>query len=228
MSTGLSDKAMSPNIVAPQVEGHIYLVEDDDAMRESMRRILASQGYRVYPFADPQKFLEFVMPVSPTMVLLDMRMPGMTGVEVQARLRAMGMDMPIVFVSGESTVQQAVTALEEGALKFLIKPVSRVELLRAVCEALERDVLRAATEKKRLHLDSHLAKLAPREREALALMLDGHGNAEISKRMGIAYATAKQYKANILLKMNVQNMAEVIDLMRLSPPSWRVTQESAL
>lgn len=225
MNSELGDGALAENIVTPQAEGHIYLVEDDDAMRESMRRILASQGYRVYPFADPQKFLEFVMPVSPTMVLLDMRMPGMTGVEVQARLRSMGMDMPIVFVSGESTVQQAVTALEEGALKFLIKPVSRVELLRTVREALERDVLRAENEKKQLHLDSHLAKLAPREREALALMLDGHGNAEISKRMGIAYATAKQYKANILLKMNVQNMAEVIDLMRLSPPNWQFVQE---
>jgi DNA-binding NarL/FixJ family response regulator len=87
---------------------------------------------------------------------------------------------------------------------------------------------RVEPEKKQLHLDSHLAKLAPREREALALMLDGHGNTEISKRMGIAYATAKQYKANILLKMNVQNMAEVIDLMRFSPPSWKATQEDVL
>ena len=226
MNTGLSDKALATNMAASQVEGHIYIVEDDDAMRESMRRILASQGYRVYPFADPQKFLEFVMPVSPTMVLLDMRMPGMTGVEVQARLRSMGVDMPIVFVSGESTVQQAVTALQEGALRFLIKPVSRVDLLRTVRDALERDVLRTVTEKKQLHLNSHLAKLAPREREALALMLDGHGNAEMSKRMGIAYATAKQYKANILLKMNVQNMAELIDLMRLSPPNWQLAQEN--
>lgn len=206
-------------------EGHVYIVEDDDGMRESMRRIVASQGYRVYPFADPIKFLELVTPISPTMVLLDMRMPGMTGVEVQSRLRAMGFEMPVVFVSGESTVPQAVQALNDGALKFLVKPVSRADLLRAVREGIDRDIARLAMEKKQYHVHAHLAKLAPREREALVLLLDGHGNMEISKRMGIAYATAKQYKGNILLKMDASSMADVVEMMRLSPPNWQVVPE---
>lgn len=217
----LMDAKEKTGAAAKSQEGHVYIVEDDEAMRESMRRILSSHGYRVYPFGQPKQFLELVTPVSPAMVLLDMRMPGMTGVEVQIRLRAMGFEMPVVFVSGESTVLQAVTALKDGALKFLVKPVSRQELLESVHEALESDKARMLLESKRHHVHGHLARLAPREREALALLLDGHGNTEISKRMGIAYATAKQYKSNILLKMSAQTMAEVVELMRVSPPNWQ-------
>ena len=92
-------------------------------------------------------------------------------------------------------------------------------------EGIDRDIARLAMEKKQYHVHAHLAKLAPREREALVLLLDGHGNMEISKRMGIAYATAKQYKGNILLKMDASSMADVVEMMRLSPPNWQAAPE---
>jgi FixJ family two-component response regulator len=205
-----------PEVVPKPValNGHVFLVEDDEAMRESMRRVLASQGCRVYPFADPLSFLELVTPVSPAVVVLDMRMPSLSGVEVQARLHEMGMKMSVIFVSGESSVQQAVTAMEKGAQQFLVKPVSRTDLLAAVAQGLASDQKRSDDRLKQNAKHARLIRLAPREREVLQLLLDGYGNAEVSKMIGISYATAKQYKSNIMMKLDVSTMSQLIELMR--------------
>lgn len=194
--------------------GHVFLVEDDLGMRESMQRILNSQGYRVYAFEDPEAFLKFVTPVTPAMVLLDMRMPGLTGVQVQSRLLKMGLNMPVVFVSGESTVQQAVTALGNGALQFLVKPLSRTDLIKAVQKGIAKDQAAHAEKTRGLLQKDCMARLAPREREVLELLLAGFGNEEVRQKLGISYATAKQYKGNIMGKLNVQSISELMALMR--------------
>lgn len=196
--------------------GHVYIVEDDAAVRDSLQRTVLSQGHRVYAYAEPQAFLDDIQRVFPMVVLLDMRLPSATGVEVQSRLRQRGMDMPVIFVSGESTVQQAVVAMQNGAAQFLVKPVGRDELLEAVRRGLASD---AALQDERIRQDlrlGRLSRLAPREREVLALLVEGRGNQEISARLEISYATAKQYKSNVMIKLGVHSMAELLEFMRRS------------
>ncbi|MFM8755540.1 MAG: response regulator transcription factor [Limnohabitans sp.] len=196
--------------------GHVYIVEDDAAVRDSLQRTVLSQGHRVYAYAEPHAFLDDIQRVFPMVVLLDMRLPSATGVEVQSRLRQRGMDMPVIFVSGESTVQQAVVAMQNGAAQFLVKPVGRDELLEAVRRGLASD---AALQDERIRQDlrlGRLSRLAPREREVLALLVEGRGNQEISARLEISYATAKQYKSNVMIKLGVHSMAELLEFMRRS------------
>lgn len=201
-------------MTASGTAGHVFVVEDNQALRESMQRILVSQGYRVQAFEDPLVFLDQVSRITPAVLLLDMRMPTLTGLEIQARLIERRIDMPVVFVSGLSTVQQAVTALENGALQFLVKPVSREHLLEAVRKGVAVDRERAAKHQRQTAQEGLYARLAPREREVLQLLLAGHGNLYISAKLRIAPATVKQHKSNIKLKLNVDNMAELVTLMR--------------
>ncbi|MFM8590053.1 MAG: response regulator transcription factor [Limnohabitans sp.] len=170
----------------------------------------------MYAYAEPQAFLDDIQRVFPMVVLLDIRLPSATGVEVQSRLRQRGMDMPVIFVSGESTVQQAVVAMQNGAAQFLVKPVGRDELLEAIRRGLASD---AALQDERIRQDlrlGRLSQLAPREREVLALLVEGRGNQEISARLEISYATAKQYKSNVMIKLGVHSMAELLEFMRRS------------
>lgn len=193
--------------------GHVFIVDDDDSMRESMRRVLVSQGYRVYVYGDPLIFLEMVTPVAPAVILLDMRMPGMTGDEVQLKLNDLGIRIPVVFISGESTVQQAVSALQNGAKHFLVKPVGRQDLLDTVDKAVQSHTSELRLNEQKTAYENRILRLTPREREVLELMLAAFGNQEISQQLGISYATAKQYKSNILTKLDAQSMSDLFEMM---------------
>lgn len=193
--------------------GHVFIVDDDDSMRESMRRVLVSQGYRVYVYGDPLIFLEMVTPVAPAVILLDMRMPGMTGDEVQQKLIELGILIPVVFISGESTVQQAVSALQNGAKHFLVKPVGRQDLLDTVDKVVQSHTTELRLKEQKTAYENRILRLTPREREVMELMLAAFGNQEISQKLGISYATAKQYKSNILTKLDAQSMSDLFEMM---------------
>lgn len=196
-------------------QGYVYVVEDDASIRDSIKRTLISLNYRVLAFSDPAKFLDVVTDkVSPCVLLLDMRLPNCTGLHVQASLQERGVDLPIVFMSGESTVLQAVKAMEAGATKFLVKPVTRAALIDAVTQGLQQDLQRRQKQEARQRVDKLMVRLTAREREVLSWVRKGLANAEIADILGISVATVKQHKSSIMIKFDTKTFAELLESLQ--------------
>jgi FixJ family two-component response regulator len=190
--------------------GHVFLIEDDPGMRATLTDLLQFAGYQVRSWDNANEFLSELPVSAPAVILTDMRMPGLSGVEMHAELLQRGRSFPVIYLSGESTVPQTIKAMKLGAFDFLTKPFSREELLSVVASALERDrmALQALVHKARN--DQALASLSPRERQVHDLLLKGFGNAQILQELGVSLPTAKQYKAEVMRKLGVRSLAELI------------------
>ena len=153
--------------------GHVYLVDDDESMQISLSRMLRELGYNVHDFASAKAFIEHSIPISPAVILLDMQMPDMTGLDLQENLQKLGRKTPIIFVSGQSHPHQIVQGLKKGALDFLFKPFNLEDLLKAVADAIDFD----GRQLKRVSLDVQAKKdyesLTPREREVCGWIVKG-------------------------------------------------------
>jgi FixJ family two-component response regulator len=186
--------------------GHIHLIDDDDSMRTSLTRMLRDVGYLVDDYSSADKFLEKSLPISPAVILLDMQMPDMTGVELQEELVKLGRKTPIVFVSGQSHPHQIVQGLKKGALDFLFKPFNLEELLKAVADAIEFD----RRQLKRVSVDIETKReyesLTPREREVCIWLVEGLLNKDIAVKLGTTDATIKVHKARVMSKMHVDSV----------------------
>ena len=190
--------------------GHIYLIDDDNSMRESLTRMLRDVGYLVEDYASAVKFLEISIPVSPAVILLDMQMPDMTGVELQEQLVKLGRKTPIVFVSGQSHPHQIVQGLKKGAVDFLFKPFNLEELLKAIADAIEFD----RRQLKRVLVDIETKReyesLTPREREVCTWLVEGLLNKDIAVKLGTTDATIKVHKARVMSKMHVDSVQTLV------------------
>ncbi len=192
--------------------GCVFLVEDDASLRASIEDLLSFEGYRVSAWPDPQSFLDALPDLAPAVLITDMRMPSLSGVQMHALLRHRGCQMPVIYISGESSVQEGIDAMKQGAIEFLVKPFGRVALLDAVAKGMELDRGRLAQVEAASRLSRLLALLTPREREVHGLMLKGYGNADIVRTLGISLATAKQYKSEVLRKLQARSLAELMKL----------------
>jgi FixJ family two-component response regulator len=190
--------------------GHIYLIDDDKSMRISLSRMLRELGYLVEDYASAAVFLEKSVPVSPAVILLDMQMPDMTGLDLQERLQKHGRKTPIVFVSGQSHPHQIVQGLKRGAVDFLLKPFNLEELLRAVADAIDFD----SRQLKRISLDVEAKKdyesLTPREREVCGWLVKGLLNKDIAVKLGTTDATIKVHKARVMDKMHANSVQVLV------------------
>ena len=190
--------------------GHIYLIDDDESMRVSLSRMLRDLGYLVEDYASAKGFLEKSVPVSPAVILLDMQMPDMTGLDLQEQLLKIGRKTPIVFVSGQSHPHQIVQSLKKGALDFLFKPFNLEELLKAVADAIDFN----GRQLKRVSMDVETKRdyesLTPREREVCAWLVAGLLNKDIAVKLGTTDATIKVHKARVMDKMHVDSVQTLV------------------
>ena len=190
--------------------GHIYLIDDDESMRTSLARMLGDVGYQVQEYASATEFLEKSLPLAPAVILLDMQMPDVTGLDLQKQLVGLERKTPIVFISGQSHPHQIVQALKNGAIDFLFKPFNLEELLQAINEALKFDQRQLKSLTKEIETKKNYALLTPREKEVSALLVKGFLNKEIAQQLGISKATIKVHKARVIEKMQVTSMQDLV------------------
>jgi FixJ family two-component response regulator len=190
--------------------GHIYLIDDDESMRISLSRMLKDVGYIVEDFSSAVTFLENSVPVAPAVILLDMQMPDMTGLDLQEKLIELGRKTPIVFVSGQSHPHQIVKSLKRGALDFLFKPFNLEDMLKAVADALEFDRRQLKRVSKEVETKKDYASLTPREKEVCFWLVKGLLNKDIAVKLGTTDATIKVHKARVMDKMNVESVQALV------------------
>lgn len=191
---------------------YIFLVEDNDELRSDLERALQFCGYTIFSFANPEDFLREFKPLVPAVLVTDMRMPKQSGIELQSELIAKGHKIPIIFISGESTDQQIVKAFKNGAFDFLLKPFSREAFLSTVAKAIEQDTVAMQELIRKSQLAEALKTLSPRERQVFELLTKGYGNKELVDELGISLPTVKEYKSEVMYKLRLRSLAELIAL----------------
>jgi RNA polymerase sigma factor (sigma-70 family) len=191
----------------------IYVVDDDDAFRDSLRWLLESAGYRVAVFPSAERFLASYRPGGNACLLLDVRMPGLSGIELQAELIRRGDPLPIIFITGHGDVPMAVEAVKTGAFDFIEKPCADDQLL-ALIERVSAEGGPARHERaQRLSAAVRLRTLTEREREVLDLVVVGKKNKQIAEGLGISVKTVEAHRARAMEKMGAASIAEVVRAM---------------
>ena len=200
-------------------KGHVYLVDDDHDIRFHLSDLLRQLGYGVSDFAQATDFLSQAQRVSPAVLVLDMRMPHMNGLDVQQSLIASGWGLPIIYMSGESQSQEIIDAMKAGAIDFLWKPVAHTDLRQAIDRGLDLDRQRETQALRLRHVQSMYDTLSKREKGMFDLMLQGHSNKHIAAVHGLMADTVKKHRAQILYKMQVDSLAALLAMCKDFVPS---------
>lgn len=188
----------------------IHVVDDDDGVRTGLERLLRSSGWTTRTFATASSFLEETPPQTVGCIVLDINMPGMSGPELHEVLGAHGIDMPVLYLTGEGTVPTAVKAMKLGALEYFEKPVDLDVLLVAVARAVEEHTRRRAALGRRSELERRLGALSPREREVMDHIILGRLNKQIAADLGIAEKTVKVHRGRVMHKIGVRSVAQLV------------------
>ncbi len=199
---------------ARHARGCIAIIDDDDAIREAVRTLLDMEGYATETYASAPEYVERVARGEPCFpgprcILLDVKMPEQTGLELQHTLNALSDTTPLVFMSGGSGAQEAVQALKNGAIDFLVKPFEEETLLAAVSEALQKSLNQQAHLKQGMDASSRLASLSERESQIARMVSAGMLNRDIAERLGIAVRTVKLHRMHMMRKLGANNVIEL-------------------
>jgi FixJ family two-component response regulator len=187
----------------------IHVVDDDESLRTALQRLLTAAGYRVRTYASAGDFLLEPPVDAPGCLLLDLNMPGPSGLDLQESLKRHGVRLPVIFLTGHGDLRTGVRAMKAGAVDFLTKPVERETLLAAVTQAIAVDAAQRTTRSNHSDLQGRYAQLTAREREVLDLIVAGKLNKQIAGDLGIAERTVKAQRAQVMAKLGATNAAEL-------------------
>jgi FixJ family two-component response regulator len=188
----------------------VFVVDDDESMRESLARLFRSVDLQVKTFKSAADFLLYKAPQVPACMVLDVRLPGLSGLDFQADLARSGSTVPIIFMTGHGDIPMTVRAMEAGAAEFLSKPFRDQEMLDAVQAALEHDRSQRDEIGKLTRLRTDFDSLTPREREIMGLVASGLMNKQIASELGLSEITVKVHRANVMKKMSAKTLAELV------------------
>ena len=207
----------------------VFVVDDDPSVRKSLTRVMTRAGYTVQTFASARDFMARAPSEGPCCVVLDVRMPGLTGLDLQEALGGTGRPIPIVFITGHGDISMSVRAMKAGAVDFLTKPFDVASLLAAIERAVAKDVKDRGEEGRTADVLARVRRLTPRETEVFALVVTGMLNKQIAGKLGIGEKTVKVHRARVMEKMQAGSVAELVRLadragvvVPASPPGTKV------
>lgn len=198
------------NLPGGQAEPTVFVIDDDEAVRQALQSLLRSVGLKVEIFGSTPEFLAKKLPSAPSCLVLDVRLPGVSGLDFQAELAEAKIQMPIVFITGHGDIPMTVKAMKAGAVEFLPKPFREQDLLDAVRLGLERDRARRESDKNASKLNADFESLTAREQQVLTLVTSGLMNKQIAAELGVSEITVKVHRGNAMRKMGAKSLADLV------------------
>jgi len=203
----------------PANQPFVYVIDDEETVREALSSLFRSVGLQTKTFGSAKEFLQFKLPDAPACLVLDVRLPGMSGLDFQIELASMDLRLPIVFISGHADVPMSVKAMKRGAIEFLTKPFRDQDLLDAVRLAIERDQVERQRNQMTLDLRTRFDSLTSREKEVFALVSTGLMNKQIAGEMDIREVTVKVHRGNVMRKMGARSLAALVRMADAVKPT---------
>ena len=189
---------------------NVALIDDDEAVLRSLQLLLEGRGMSVRCFASAESFLRDIGEAVPSCVVSDVRMPGLTGVELQQELKRRNIAVPVILITGHGDIGMAVNAIKEGAFDFIENPFDEERLAASIETAVEKGLKQRIEQRERAELERRLAELSPRQREVMNLVVQGLANKEIALRLQISPRTVENYRAWVMEKMGASNLADLV------------------